>query len=300
MTRGSKPATSPSIPASELQPGCIQRFKDLQTWLDHPDFTIGSFPFLIKDKKRGIELKYTTAHVKHPERLYWAGAGWEILNEQKSVSFGGTVSPTTDGFQLAELLAQQAVAGFGALVVGGGVTGIDMAAHLGALDQAGRTVAVLGKPVALGLHPYIPWRTLLQQAMLKDGLLLSEYDAMPKDDDENREWLLQRDRIITALSDVFIAVECSEDSATVDAAHRAYIQGKQVFAIDWSRIGEKWHEPKNSGSLQLERERVAKLLPSQRVKDIRDERLLDEFHQLLSEAFAAARVARRMVDMPTL
>jgi DNA processing protein len=262
-----------------LDAGDVPRFVTLRDRLRDPGFNIADTPFRGWDKFKNTEFTYTSYHVEPPEHLFLLGRGIEILNAMVSISFGGTVSPTADGFQLSELLAQQAVLQHGATVIGGGVIGVDMAAHLGALDAKGSTVAVLANPVTLGLHPYKPKRTFLEEGIIQGGLLASEYDS-PSDD--RKERLLQRDRVITALSDFFIAVECSKDSATVDAAKRAWIQGKKVVVIDWSKIRDTWHEPKSSGALQLIQEKVAEAFPREPVSDIRDSRLMQEFDQLLA------------------
>jgi len=270
----------------EIKAESVQRFVELRERLSSAEFKIASFPFRGWDKFKKNGFKYTLQHVKPPRNLFWTGADWQVLNTQTTVSFGGTVSPTADGFQLSELLAQRAVDHHGAVVVSGGVIGIDMAAHLGALDQNGKTVAVLANPVVMGLHPYEPRRSFLENEILKhEGLLVSEHDT-PSEDREER--LLQRDRIITALSDVFIAVECSKDSATVDTAKRAKIQGKKVFAIDWSRIRKKGNEPKTGGTRQLLEEKIADALPSGPVDDIRARRLLEEFSVMLGRTAPAS------------
>lgn len=256
----------------------VRRFAALSNRLDDPAFNITAVPFRGWDKFKKAEIDYSLYHVAPPQHLFLLGEDAEILNVKVSVSFGGTVSPTADGFQLSELLAQIAVQGHGAIVIGGGVIGVDMAAHLGALDVDGKTIAVVANPVARGIHPYNPKRAFLQKGILQQGgLLASEHDT-PSDD--RKERLLQRDRIITALSDIFIAVECSKDSGTVDAAKRAKIQGKKVIAIDWSKIRTTWHEPKTSGALQLIQEKVADPLPTAQVSDIRDPLLVQEFHKL--------------------
>ena len=71
------------------------------------------------NKFNGEPFDYNLEHVAPPEQIHVIGRGWRILNEPTSISFGGTVSPTADGFQLAELLAQEAVLKAGALVVSG-------------------------------------------------------------------------------------------------------------------------------------------------------------------------------------
>lgn len=264
----------------ELRAECVSRFVTLRNRLVNSAFKIEDTPFLGWDKFTETNFKYVLYHVEPPEHLFLLGRSWQILNAKMSISFGGTVSPTADGFQLSELLAQQAVLQHGAIVISGGVIGVDMAAHLGALDAKGNTVAVLANPVTLGLHPYKPKRVFLEEGIIQQGgLLVSEYGS-PSDDLKER--LLQRDRVITALSDFFVAVECSQDSATVDAAKRAKIQGKKVVVIDWLKIRKTWHEPKTSGARQLIEEKVAEALPRGPVSDIRDPHLMQEFHEMLT------------------
>lgn len=264
----------------KLGTGDVSRFVALRDRLCDTAFNVADAPFPGWDKFKRAAFDYALYHVEPPEHLFVLGRNWQVLNAPVSISFGGTVSPTADGFQLCELLAQQAVLRHGAIVIGGGVLGVDMAAHLGALDAKGRTVAVLANPVTFGLHPYEPKRTFLEEGILHHGgLLVSEYESPSEDRNER---LLQRDRVITALSDLFVAVECSKDSATVDAAKRAKIQGSTVIAVDWARIRDKWHEPKTSGGTQLIRDKVAVPFPSMLVSDIADPCLMQEFHKLIT------------------
>jgi predicted Rossmann fold nucleotide-binding protein DprA/Smf involved in DNA uptake len=229
------------------------------------------------------KFSYAKEHVCPPKQIFVLGRDWQVLNEEYSISFGGTVSPTADGFQLAELLAQEVVSKFSAIVIGGGVIGIDTAAHLGALDTHAKTVAVIANPVEYGLHPYQPKRHFFEDAILRSGgLIVSEYDTWS---DDRKERLLQRDRVIAALSDVFVSVECSENSATVDSAKRAKIQGKVVLAVDWSRIKETWHPPEQTGATQLIRESIAIAFPNCEVDSIRDSRLCDQFAALVFDAY---------------
>jgi DNA processing protein len=262
----------------------VRRFIALNDRLVGLAFDRSSIPFDGWDKFKRRTFRYNSSHIAPPQRLFVRGSDWKVLNASVLVAFGGTVSPTADGFQLAELLAQHAVDN-GAVVVAGGVIGVDMAAHLGALDRGGHTVAVLAKPVMGGLHPYEPKRSFLEDGILQnEGLLVSEYHVPSEDRKESEERLLQRDRVITALSDLFLAVECSKNSATVDAAKRARLQGKKVFVIDWSRIDRKWHKPKTSGTLQLMEENVAEAIPSMQVSDIRSPVISKELVALIKAA----------------
>jgi predicted Rossmann fold nucleotide-binding protein DprA/Smf involved in DNA uptake len=113
------------------------------------------------------------------------------------------------------------------------VPGIDLAAHLGALDNPGSTTfAVLANPAGGGLRGHEWTSRSTQQAIVAGGGFLSEYEEfVPFGSDEHRERLLQRDRIISGLSDCFVAFECSSGSATVDTAKRALAQGKPVVCV---------------------------------------------------------------------
>jgi hypothetical protein len=240
--------------------------------------------FWHKFEKKGVPYDYR--HVEPPGMLYASCRAQNkehalrALNADLCVSFGGTVSPTASGARLTQLLAK-IVAELKGTVISGGVVGVDTYAHMGALDGQGKTIAVLANPVDAGLHWHeplsnYPVRSFLQSCIIDAGALISEYGDVDSTE-TSLERLLQRDRIITGCSDLFVAIECSEESATVDTAKRAFIQGQmlgrdypRVIAIKWSNVKEKWrdHVPKQSGNEELLRERrldgsLAKPIPSQ-------------------------------------
>jgi len=258
----------------------VSRFKILHSYLSNGTFNISETPFSGWNKFEKKSFNYGMYHIEPPEYLNAIGHNWHIINSPICIAFGGTLSPTSDGFQLTELLAQQSVLGHGAIVIAGSAFGVDTAAHLGALDSNGKTIAVLANPVSYGLYPYTPKRTFLEEGILQNGgLLVSEYDSPTEDCFER---LLQRDRITTALSDIFVAVECSHDSATVDSAKRAKLQGKKVVVIDWTKIRHTYHKPKISGATQLIQENVADAIPKIRVSNIEDPRFMHAFHELIA------------------
>ncbi len=148
------------------------------------------------------------------------------------VALGGTRSPTSEAFGVAAELARR-FAERGATLVSGAVPGIDLATHLGARDlPTGVTVGVLANPVSLGLKGQEWHSAVVESEILITGALISEYnEAVAVWSDTFKERLLHRDRIISGISDVFVACECRENGATVDTARRAQLQGKLVFAV---------------------------------------------------------------------
>jgi len=217
-----------------------------------------------------------------PASFDFLGFNWHVLNAPLAVSFGGTLSPCTDAHQLAILLAQAVVNNSDAreaVVVSGGGRGIDTAAHLGALDMGGKTIAVLANPVGYGLHPYIPRRSLLERSILAHrGGFVSEYRTYVEN---YMERAVDRGRIITALSDMFIAIECSSNSTTVDCATRAKRQGRAVLAIDWAKFGKLHHQPKVDGFEALVSSEIGEPFPQSPVRDVTDPALREQFQERL-------------------
>ncbi|NEQ41021.1 MAG: hypothetical protein F6K40_34355 [Okeania sp. SIO3I5] len=228
------------------------------------------------DKFKQKDIVYELRHVEPPSTLYYKGKDWNFLNVDLTVGFGGTESPSVDG-SMAAILLGQLVCEYEGVVISGGVFGVDMMAHLGALDVGGKTFAVLGNDVNSGLHPYVPQRKLLETSILNNGGLISEY---PDFGNRFGDRLLQRDRIITALSKLFIVIESGEKSATVDTAKRAYLQGRTVFAINWDYMPEVNITRPREGNIQLINELIALPFPNKPIKTY--DELADEFKNALS------------------
>ena len=196
--------------------------------------------------------EYNLEDLVLPESVYVIGEYIPRLGKDICVAISGTLSPSYHGFRLAERIACR-VASLGFTVVSGGAPGIDTAAHMGALGpEKGSTIAVIPNPVKFGLEKNNYSSRFLTRSILERGCLISENTRYATVAGKTfNERLLERDRIIAGLSDVLIVVESSQNSATVDTAKRAWIQGKIVLAIKWDdRVGLR-HEPKMSGNEQL-------------------------------------------------
>jgi DNA processing protein len=103
--------------------------------------------------------------------------------------------------------------------------GIDSAAHEGALEVNGRTVAVLGCGADV---VYPPSNNKLMQSILNSGAIISEFP--PGSKPEN--WMFpQRNRIISGLSLGVIVIEGHYDSGAMITAKLALDQGREVFAV---------------------------------------------------------------------
>lgn len=141
-----------------------------------------------------------------------------------AIALVGTRKPShygrKTGYRLAAELARQRVT-----VVSGLARGIDTAAHQGALEAGGRTIAVLG----CGLDViYPPENKELYRQIPHHGALLSEFPlgAPP----EARNFPI-RNRLISGLARGVVIVEAGEQSGTHITAQYALDQGREVFAV---------------------------------------------------------------------
>ncbi len=113
----------------------------------------------------------------------------------------------------------------GFTVVSGLARGIDSAAHRGAIDAGGRTIAVLGNGLP-GIYP--PENEELAAAVAGAGCIFTEFPMDSKPDKGN---FPRRNRIISALSLGIIVIEGNERSGALITAKWANEQGREVFAV---------------------------------------------------------------------
>jgi DNA processing protein len=129
------------------------------------------------------------------------------------------------GADLARELARD-LARAGVSVVSGGARGVDAAAHEGALEAGGHTVAVLGTGVDVA-YP-AGHRDLFARVVGAGGALLSEQpDGTPG-------WkgnFPRRNRIVSGMSDAVVVVRAGERSGALVTADWARSQGVPLFAV---------------------------------------------------------------------
>jgi DNA processing protein len=141
------------------------------------------------------------------------------------VAVVGTRLPDEYGTELARRIAF-GLARAGVSVISGGAMGVDAAAHKGALDAGGHTVAVLGSGLDRP-HP-LTNRQLFARILDEGGALVSELgDAM-----EARRWTFpDRNRIVSGMSDAVVVVRAAAKSGALITADWARRQGVPVFAV---------------------------------------------------------------------
>jgi len=189
-----------------------------------------------------------------PAILYANGT----LEQRDALGIGivGSRRCTAYGRKIAQKLAG-GLARAGMTVVSGLALGIDSAAHRGALEAGGRTIAVL----ATGVDTiYPPEHEELAYEVAQQGAVISE---SPLGQKPLAGLFPQRNRIISGLSLGVIVIEASRSSGSLHTARHAMEQGREVFAVP-GRIDS----PHNEGCHALIRD-GAKLITS--VDDILEE-----------------------------
>jgi DNA processing protein len=161
-----------------------------------------------------------------PPTLYVRGVS--DLNAERALAIVGSRHCSRDGRRAASEIAE-ALAREGVAVVSGMARGIDTAAHQGALEASGRTLAVLGCGVDV---VYPPENGPLAEKILETGgSIISEYVPGTR---PLAQHFPARNRIISALSDGLLLVEAAKGSGAMLTVDFALEQGRDVFALPGS------------------------------------------------------------------
>lgn len=187
---------------------------------------------LLEDK--GIRLVIRDAP-DYPERLnrlktspYWlfVKGNASALRSLSIISMVGTRKATEQGMEIAyQSAAELTRKNF--VVLSGLASGIDTMAHLGAVDNYGQSIAVLGHGIDIDLSK--DQQEMSGRLIENNGAIVSEY--LPNDP-PFREGYLRRNELVASLSQVVIPVECpSMKSGTGATIRRALNLGTPVVGI---------------------------------------------------------------------
>jgi len=222
---GMSPAAREFLSGASAQTTLAER-----AWLDDPHhqvvpFTDPLYPAALRAAKRG------------PLALYVAGRA-DALNLPQ-LAIVGSRNPTAQGrdtaYEFSEYLAARGLA-----ILSGLASGIDSAAHRGALAAQGTTLAVLGSGVDV---VYPASNRPLAEEVRRRGALVS---AFPLGTPPRRENFPRRNALIAGLSQGTLVVEAARGSGSLITARLAAALGRKVFAIPGSI-----HSPLSRGCHEL-------------------------------------------------
>jgi DNA processing protein len=153
--------------------------------------------------------------------------------ETRSVAIVGSRRATPAGLLVARQLGRD-LAGAGWTIVSGMALGVDGAAHEGALEAGGETLAVLGCGADI---VYPRQHRALAARIGRHGRILSEFPPGTAP----RPWHFPlRNRIISGLARAIVVVEASEKSGSLITARLAMEQGRDVLAVPGSAASGRY------------------------------------------------------------
>jgi len=191
----------------------------------------------IEDKHYPSQLK----QIADPPLVLYAHGKQDLsLLAEPQLAVVGSRNASANGKNIAETFSKK-LAQSGVVITSGLASGVDGAAHRGALQaEIGSTIAV----AACGLdHVYPAQHRKLAEEIAQRGLIISEFPIgmMPKPGHFPR-----RNRIISGLSLGVLIVEASLKSGSLITARLANEQNREVFAIPGSI-----HSPLSKGPHNL-------------------------------------------------
>ncbi|MBI4354765.1 MAG: DNA-protecting protein DprA [Candidatus Omnitrophica bacterium] len=169
------------------------------------------------------EFPETLRNIPDPPPVLYVKGNW-VPEDAVAVAIVGSRRASLYGQQTAQRLGYE-LASRGVTVVSGFARGIDAAAHRGALQAHGRTLAVWGS----GLDElYPPEHGELADQIVQHGALISEY---PMGSLPIAYHFPQRNRLISGLSLGVVVVEAAHRSGALITVDCALEQGREVFAV---------------------------------------------------------------------
>lgn len=149
----------------------------------------------------------------------------------KGVAVVGSRKPSDDGKKRTVKLVKALVeANF--TINSGLASGIDTAAHTTAINQKGRTIAVIGTPI---IHFYPPENRNLQNEISKNHLLISQVPIIRYENGNpksNRFNFPERNKTMSAISEATIIVEAGNTSGSLTQATAALKQNRKLFILN--------------------------------------------------------------------
>lgn len=158
-----------------------------------------------------------------PLNLYVEG-NFELLNKE-IIAIVGSRNCSEYGWKQAKKFST-ALSQNGICIISGLAIGIDSISHISAMNNVGRTIAVLGA----GFNNIYPKenKELFNKILENNGCVISEY---PPEEKVNTKNFQRRNEIISTLAFGVLVIEAGYRSGSTITANLAFKQGKKVFSI---------------------------------------------------------------------
>ncbi len=159
-----------------------------------------------------------------PPAVLWVRGNVELLSKP-GIAVVGTRHPSPYGTGMAEMLSRD-LAARGVVILSGMARGVDTAAHKGALEVKGKTVAVWGTGIDV-IYPKEN-KKLAEEIVTSGGAIVSEFPLGTFPAPQN---FPIRNRILSGMSVGVLVIEAAEYSGTRITARLAMEQNRDVYAV---------------------------------------------------------------------
>lgn len=164
---------------------------------------------------------YDVEKKNSPDVIYYSGS-MGIPLQGSRVSIIGTRQPSKEGLLTAEKVAKVLIKN-NVTITSGLAKGIDSIGHKTAIENGGKTIAVLGTPLN---KTYPKENTELQEEIMKNHLAISQYpvghNTIPKD-------FALRNHLMALISDASVIVEAKDNSGTLYHGWETLRLGRPLF-----------------------------------------------------------------------
>ncbi len=212
--------------------------------------------------------------------------------DEKALAIVGTRNPSPYGQQTASFLSGQ-LAQTGLTIISGLARGIDTLAHLTALQNNGRTIAVIGSGLDRN-SIYPPSNKKLAEQIAEKGAVISEY---PLGSFALKHHFPARNRVISGLALGTLIIEAPEKSGALLTAKHALEQNREVFAVPGSIFSQNSLGPNNLIKMG------AKLVagPQDILEELNLKNLTDQIQirQIVPESAEEEAILKIVSDEPT-
>ncbi|UII21581.1 DNA-processing protein DprA [Fulvivirga ligni] len=158
-----------------------------------------------------------------PNKLYYSG-DLDLLKSQRKVSVVGSRKISHKGLKRAEIITKY-LTNHNFTVVSGLAQGVDTIAHTTAINNGGKTIAVIGT----SLEQFYPKNNQnLQLEIMNHHLCISQFSEGHPTQPKN---FILRNRTMALISDATIIIEASEQSGTRHQGWEALRLGRKLFLL---------------------------------------------------------------------
>ncbi len=171
--------------------------------------------------------------IDNPPLVLYVDGDKSVLSHYLSIAIVGARKASDYGRVVSRALGS-AMAKADFTVVSGGALGVDTNAHLGAMEENGKTICVLG--CGLGTE-YLMENRELREKIARKGALITEYPPYTRAD---KFTFPKRNRIISGITMGTVVVEAGERSGSLITARTAAEQGRDVFAVPGDLVSSSY------------------------------------------------------------